>query len=131
MILSVGDKLELHQLAARYGDIIDDRNWPALDAIFTQDAIFEVVDLVCMNGLAEIKRYMHEEGSHPLAHLITNIHVAQQGDKVQLFSRGIFPIDSQDKGAGHRVFYGSYYDHVVKTAAGWRISRRVFSTRRL
>lgn len=34
MILSVGDKLELHQLAARYGDIIDDRNWPALDTIF-------------------------------------------------------------------------------------------------
>lgn len=55
---------------------------------------------------------------------------ARYGDKVQLFS-GIFPIDSQEKGAGHRVFYGSYYDQAVKTAAGWRISRRVFSTRRL
>jgi hypothetical protein len=29
------------------------------------------------------------------------------------------------------VRYGSYYDTVVKTAAGWRVSKRIFSRQRL
>lgn len=131
MTLSIEDKIELHELAGRYGDIIDDRNWPALDTIFTEDAVFVVVALVTMTGLAEIKRYMEEEGRHPLAHLITNIHSVEDKEGVRLLSRGIFPVDSEDGGAGHRVFYGSYCDHVVKTTAGWRVSKRTFSAKRI
>ncbi|MCB1730233.1 MAG: nuclear transport factor 2 family protein [Halieaceae bacterium] len=129
--LDLEDRLDLHELAARYGDNIDDRDWQALDRIFTEDAIFEVVDLVRMEGLAEIKRYMHEEGRHPLAHLITNIHVAQDADGVRLRCRGVFPISAPGGGPGHRVFHGSYYDRVVKTSAGWRIKERTFSAARL
>jgi 3-phenylpropionate/cinnamic acid dioxygenase small subunit len=129
--LDLEDRLDLHELAARYGDIIDDRDWQALDRIFTEDAIFEVIDLVRMEGLAEIKRYMHEEGRHPLAHLITNIHVAQDADGVRLRSRGVFPISAAGGGPGHRVFHGSYYDRAVKTPAGWRIKERTFSSARL
>ncbi len=131
MTLSLEDKIELHELAGRYGDIIDDRNWPALNTIFTEEAVFDVVALVTMTGLAEIKRYMEEEGRHPLAHLITNIHTSEDKDGVRLLSRGIFPISSEGGGAGHQVFYGSYYDHVVKTAKGWRISKRTFSAKRI
>jgi 3-phenylpropionate/cinnamic acid dioxygenase small subunit len=131
MSLSLEDKLELHEMAARYGDIIDDRNWGALDTVFTDDAVFEVVGLVTMDGLAEIRRYMAEEGRHPLAHLITNIQAGEDEEGVVLLSRGIFPIDSSGEGAGHRVFYGSYYDRVVAAPAGWRVSKRVFSARRL
>ena len=129
--LDLEDRLDLHELAARYGDNIDDRDWQALDRIFTEDAIFEVIDLVRMEGLAEIKRYMHEEGRHPLAHLITNIHVAQDADGVRLRCRGVFPISAPGGGPGHRVFHGSYYDRVVKTSAGWRIKERTFSAARL
>ena len=129
--LDLEDRLDLHELAARYGDNIDDRDWQALDRIFTEDAIFEVVDLVRMEGLAEIKRYMHEEGRHPLAHLITNIHVVQDADDIRLRSRGVFPISAPGGGPGHRVFHGSYYDRVVKTPAGWRIKERTFSAARL
>ena len=131
MSLSIEDKLELHELAGRYGDIIDDRNWPELDTIFTDDAVYEVVALVTMRGLAHIKRFMESEGRHPLAHLITNIHVREEAGQVSMLSRGIFPISTVDKGAGHRVFYGSYYDRVVLTPAGWRVRHRVFSARRL
>lgn len=131
MALSIEDKLELHELAGRYGDIIDDRDWPSLEAIFTDDAIFKVVELVTMTGLPEIQRYMADEGRHPLAHLITNIHVVQCSGGIEMFSRGIFPISSNDDGVGHRVFYGSYYDKVVMTPAGWRISHRTFSAKRL
>jgi 3-phenylpropionate/cinnamic acid dioxygenase small subunit len=131
MPLSIEDRIELHELAGRYGDIIDDRDWPALDTVFTSDAVFEVVGLVTMTGLADIKRFMIEEGRHPLAHLITNIHVEENIEGPRLFSRGIFPISSGDGGTAHRVFHGSYYDDVVKTPAGWRVRNRVFSTERV
>lgn len=128
--LSLDDRLALHELAGRYGDVIDDRDWAALASVFTPDAVFEVVGLVTMDGLEGIERFMAEEGRHPLAHLITNIHVSEDADGVQLRSRGIFPIERRSDEPGHRVFYGSYYDRVVKTAAGWRIVHRVFSTHR-
>ena len=130
MAISIEDKIDLHELAGRYGDIIDDRNWSALDTVFTQDAVFEVVDLITMEGLAGIKHYMANEGRHPLAHLITNIHVREEPGRVMLLCRGIFPISAEGV-SGNRVFYGSYYDQVLRTAAGWRIKHRVFSTARL
>ncbi len=130
MPLSLEDRLDLQTLAHRYGDIIDDRDWTALGDIFTEDAVFEVVKLVTLTGLPEIVRYMDEEGRHPLAHLITNVHVAEDAQGARLFSRGVFPIDTPE-GAGHRVFYGSYYDSAVRTSAGWRIQHRVFSAQRL
>ena len=56
MSLSIGDRIELHELAGRYGDIVDDRNWPGLDTVFTEEAVFEVVDLVSMEGLGRIRQ---------------------------------------------------------------------------
>ncbi len=131
MALSLEDRIELHELAGRYGDLVDDRNWAGLDTVFTAEAVFEVVGLVTMEGLGGIRQYMETEGRHPLAHLITNIHVREEEGRVTLLSRGIFPIVSRKDEPGHRVFYGSYYDRVVRTAAGWRVSYRVFSTKRL
>ncbi len=131
MAISIQDRLDLYELAGRYGDLVDDRNWAGLDAVFTAEAVFEVVGLVTMEGLGRIRQYMENEGRHPLAHLITNIHVREEGGQVTLLSRGIFPISSRKEGPGHRVFYGSYYDRVVRTAAGWRVSYRIFSTNRL
>jgi 3-phenylpropionate/cinnamic acid dioxygenase small subunit len=131
MALSLEDRIELHELAGRYGDLVDDRNWAGLDTVFTAGAVFEVVGLVTMEGLGRIRQYMENEGRHPLAHLITNIHVREEEGRVLLLSRGIFPIVSRKEEPGHRVFYGSYYDRVVRTAAGWRVSYRIFSTKRL
>ena len=130
MTVTLEDRLALHELTGRYGDAIDDRNWDALDDVFTSAAIYEVVGLVTMNGLADIKRYMEQEGRHPLAHLRTNVHIMETAGGVELRSRGIFPIAGKKSAPGHRVFYGSYYDQVVKTEQGWRVSHRVFSTLR-
>ena len=66
---------------------------------------------------------------------VTQVEADQASERaergVQLRSRGVFPINSPDGGPGHRVFYGAYYDEVVKTPAGWRIRSRVFSAQRI
>ena len=40
--LTTADRVEIHELPGRYGDAIDDRNWAALDTVFTQDAVFDL-----------------------------------------------------------------------------------------
>jgi 3-phenylpropionate/cinnamic acid dioxygenase small subunit len=124
--MDVADRLALHELPGRYGDAIDDRAWDRLDQIFTEDAVFDLTDLgePRLEGLAEIKRYMAEDAKHPRTHLMTNIYVDESADGVRLFFRIVALLPERVVGTA------SYYDEVVKTAAGWRVRSRVITLRR-
>ena len=124
--MDIADRVELHELPGRYGDAIDDRDWARLDEIFTDDAIFDLTDLgePCLNGLAEIKRYMDEDAKHPRAHLMTNIYVDETPEGVRLYFRIVALLPERVVGTA------SYYDDVVKTPAGWRVQNRVIKLRR-
>jgi 3-phenylpropionate/cinnamic acid dioxygenase small subunit len=121
------DRLELHELPGRYGDAIDDRDWPRLARIFTDDATFDLRDLggPKLSGLAEIQRYMDEEAQHPQTHLMTNIYVDEApGGGAKLYFRIVALRKGQSVGSA------SYYDDVVKTPEGWRVKDRVITLRR-
>mgnify|MGYP000353380402 CR=1 FL=1 len=126
MAITLADRLELHELPGRYGDAIDDRDWPRLDRIFTNDAVFDLTDLgiPLLEGLPEIKRFMDEDAKHPKTHMMTNIYVDESDVGVQLFFR---IVAMQSKGL---MGTASYYDHVVHTPAGWRVQHRVTTLRR-
>ncbi len=125
--LTVADRLEIHELPGRYGDAIDDRNWPALDRVFTSDAVFDLTGVgsrVC-TGLDDIKAFMESEAAHPRTHLMTNVYVDVDDDGVvQLRSRIVAMLREGRMGTA------SYYDTLVRTPDGWRISHRVCSSRR-
>jgi hypothetical protein len=120
------DRLALHELPGRYGDAIDDRAWDRLDDIFTADAVFDLTDLGAprCEGLAEIKRFMDEDAEHPRTHMMTNIYVDEGPAGVQLRFRIVALV------GGGKVGTASYYDDVVKTPAGWRVTNRVVTRRR-
>ena len=124
--MDVADRIELHELAGRYGDAIDDRDWDRLGQIFTEDAVFDLTDLgePRLEGLAEIKRYMAEDAKHPRTHLMTNIYVDETPDGAQLFFRIVALLPDRIVGTA------SYYDDVVKTRDGWRVRNRVITLRR-
>lgn len=126
MAITTDDRLELHELPGRYGDAIDDRNWPGLNRIFTDDAVFDLTDLgiPLLEGLPEIKRFMDEDAQHPRTHTMTNIYVDDTADGVKLNFR---IVALQPKGLAGTA---SYYDDVVKTGAGWRVIHRVVTLRR-
>lgn len=124
--MNPADRLELHELPGRYGDAIDDRAWDRLDDIFTTDAVFDLTDLGAprCEGLAAIKQFMDQEAQHPRTHLMTNIYVDETPTGVQLRFR-IIALLSEGK-----VGTASYYDDVIKTPGGWRVSYRVVTMRR-
>jgi hypothetical protein len=124
--ITTADRLELHELPGRYGDAVDDRDWPGLDRIFTDDAVFDLTDLgvPLLVGLPEIKRFMDEDAQHPRTHTMTNIYVDETDAGVTLSFRIIALLPGGFAGTA------SYYDSVVKTDAGWRVRHRVVTRRR-
>lgn len=126
MSITVEDRLELHELPGRYGDTIDDRNWAGLDRIFTPDGVFDLTDLdiPLLVGLPEIKRFMDQDAQHPKTHTMTNIYVDESPEGVKLN----FRIVALQRGG--LAGTASYYDDVVKTPDGWRVTHRVVTLRR-
>jgi hypothetical protein len=130
MPLTVIDRLEIIELPARYADALDQLEPEALRWVFTDDAVWEVVNGRRLTGLGEIMEFMGRPDVHPGAHLMTNIYVAavdenaDGGRVVHLRSRGVFPVGASDQKKPTTVFYGRYDDEIVRTGAGWRIHHR-------
>ncbi len=125
-VLTTDDRVEIHELPGRYGDAIDDRNWAALDSVFTQDAVFDLTGVgsrIC-TGLEDIKSFMETEAAHPRTHMMSNVYADSDQNGVTLRFRIVALI-----GKG-RTSTASYYDKIVKTELGWRTQHRFVSLRR-
>ena len=126
-MLTTSDIIEIHQLLAEYGNIIDEREWDRVPELFTADAEYDLSDFGSgiFRGPAAIREFWEHSARHPLAHHVTNIVVRERPDgSVHAFSKII--------GVGHRNRAGSatYRDELRKTESGWRIGRRVATHRR-
>jgi hypothetical protein len=121
------DVLAIHELLARYGHVVDERDWDSIPALFTADARYDMSDfgLGVLHGAVQIRELWTRSREHPLAHHATNLVVSQDPDgTVRVVSKGI--------GVGHRGRVGSvtYRDVVQRTTDGWRIAERVGILRR-
>jgi len=114
------DRLALHELPGRYGDLIDDRDWGGLSQIFLEDATFEIPGQV-LDGLAEIRGFM-ATSRHPRTHLMTNVYVDESSEGVILRFRIIAMRQDGTMGSGR------YRDVVAKGPQGWRVVRRVYTS---
>jgi len=128
MAIDTGDRLAIHELAARYGRVIDDRDWDRLGEVFTDGAVFRMEGfgpaVTELRGLAEIGPWLTASQDHPVAHHVTNVEVFDEGPTVGLYFKLIGP------GRSGRVGSADYRDEVVHTVAGWRIARHVIRLRR-
>jgi hypothetical protein len=126
--LTVADRLEIHELAARYGTTIDDRDWDGLERVFCRDAVYELQNFGPSDrrivGAASIREMLETASDHPVAHHVTNVIVWLEGAEVRMRSKVI--------GSGGRGRVGSAdYDDVVRREEGaWRIARRTVVLRR-
>ncbi|HSG78846.1 MAG TPA: nuclear transport factor 2 family protein [Acidimicrobiia bacterium] len=114
------DTLALYQLQARYGHVMDDRDWEGLNAVFTDDAVvdFQPFGLPRMEGLEAIVRDF-KWIRHPYGHHVTNILVDVDGDTARMRSKILAVLDDGTS------ITGQYLDEARRTSDGWRLTYRL------
>jgi len=127
--LPAEDRIELHELVARYGNVVDDCDLDALGTVYTDDAELVLVTAsgreVRKHGLGEIGEFLAASNSNN-AHILTNITTAVEdaGADEQVILRYRM---GAPKGAD--LFSIDYRDVVVRTDAGWRIAHHTILMR--
>ena len=128
----ISDRLEIQQLLVDYSTAIDQRRFDDLDAVFTPDAY---IDYRAMGGIGgrfpEVKAWLAQvlpnfpAYSHMLGNLSITFSRAPAGDTAS--SRVIcFNPMVLDAQSNQILFCGLWYDdEFVRTADGWRMTRRV------
>lgn len=123
----VHDKLEIHELLARYARGVDSEDWELWKSVFTADATLDYTSAGAPAGsrdeLAEwlavsIKRLPIKQ------HYITNVEIQLNGDRAKV--RAMFYNPMQLPEMSEMSFCGGYYHHeVVRTPEGWKSERLV------
>jgi hypothetical protein len=129
-IQEISDRLEILDLMARYADAVDRHDWDALDRLFTADAF---IDYTAMGGssgdLATSKAFLADTAApfFPLwQHLLGQTVLDIDGDTARARTWCHNPMVMRDGDDPHLMMCGLWYrDDLVRTEAGWRISRRV------
>jgi hypothetical protein len=125
--LAAEDRFEITQVLARYGHVMDRRDFAALPGVFAPDATFDVSSVggPIYRGLSQIEDFLALGDSiHPPFHLLANAWVYEQGDAVRSLSKWL----TVDRHTG-LPRSGDYHDEWLLTADGWRIAVRVARVR--
>jgi 3-phenylpropionate/cinnamic acid dioxygenase small subunit len=125
----ISDRLEIQDLFARYSFAIDDRDWDALDKVFTPDAQIDYSETGGAKGsFAEIKAWLPGalERFPRFQHMVATTKLDIAGDEAR--SRTILfnpMVHRADDGTEQVFFIGLWYrDRLVRTPEGWRIAER-------
>src|SRR6188472_2347797 len=125
------DKLEIHELLARYARGVDDRDWDVYRDVFTEDAHIDYMSAGAIAGTRDEVVAFMSEVMPTIAwsqHYITNIEIELDGDTAH--ARAMFYNPMQLPGMDAPSFCGGFYRHdLVRTPDGWR-SRRLIEENR-
>jgi 3-phenylpropionate/cinnamic acid dioxygenase small subunit len=121
------DKLEIHELLARYARGVDTKDWALWRDVFTPDAILDYSSAGIPVGSREEIATFFEQGLSvvPMTqHFISNIEVELDGDRAK--ARAMFYNPMQLPGMDEQSYCGGYYHHeLVRTPAGWKSEKLV------
>lgn len=120
------DRIAITELIFLHGHLVDAGEPP--DRLFTPDVQYDVSALgggVLVGPAAVWEAGLALGDGNPVGHHVTNVVLTEVGpDEVASLSKGIGVMADGSCGSV------TYEDTVVRTAAGWRISRRTILPRR-
>jgi hypothetical protein len=127
-LAEISDRLEIQQLMVDYSTAIDRRRFDDLDRIFTSDAYIDYRATGGVDGrYPEVKAWLADvlpnfpAYSHMLGNFDVRIDVDMATSRTICFNPMVMGGDKQQV-----YFVGLWYiDEFVRTAGGWRMSRRV------
>jgi 3-phenylpropionate/cinnamic acid dioxygenase small subunit len=120
------DKLEVHELLARYARGLDTRDWELWKSVFVPTAHIDYRSAGGIEGTRDDVAAWLQKSFEGLMqwsqHLITNIEVDIVGDKGE--AQALFYNPLQFNGLAEVTFCGGSYHHsIVRTDDGWRSER--------
>lgn len=127
-IEEISDRLEIQQLLVAYSTAIDARRFDDLDQVFTADAY---IDYRAMGGIdghyPEVKAWLAQvlPNFPAYAHMLGNFDVRITGDTATARTLCFNPMVLGGDDA-QVLFCGLWYDdEFIRTADGWRMTKRV------
>jgi 3-phenylpropionate/cinnamic acid dioxygenase small subunit len=126
--MEIADRLEIHELMARYSFGINFGDIEGWVACFTEDAVFET-PLGTHRGSDALRKYVSSRGEErrerPVRHFVTNVIVTElQGDQASAKSYFLMTRVLRDSDTIQFLTTGIYTDKLRKTGGKWRISHR-------
>lgn len=132
-IEEISDRLEIQQLLVDYSTAIDARRFDDLDRVFTADAY---IDYRAMGGVdghyPEVKAWLSQvlPNFPAYAHMLGNVDVRIDGDtataRTLCFNPMVLGAADSSGEQPQVLFCGLWYDdEFVRTADGWRMTKRV------
>lgn len=126
MTLSTDDIVAIQQLGAAYCHHMDDGDGAAVASLFTDDGVLEIVDMVVSTGHEEIaaNSSVFPQVMPGGRHIVQNMLVEGDGDKATMraYLSNVVAGDTPTA-----VQTGRYQDEAVRTADGWKFSRRTLT----
>jgi SnoaL-like domain len=127
----MSDRDDVFDLTVRYATAIDSQQYWLLTTVFTEDARVDYGVVGQWTGGAEVAQFMeaaHVGAAHTI-HRMTNQAIAIDEDTATIRTYVDALILMEDGSGANPVGY--YDDHAVRTADGWRIDRRTYTSVRL
>ena len=130
MTLSVqemSDRFEIQDCLVGYCYAVDDQDFDALDAFFTEDAVIDYSEMVGFKGnLAQTKDFLRASLGPigTVQHAVSTTQYTITGDHAQTRTVCTNPmVVPGDDGAPQTIFFGLWYIHTLRrTPDGWRIA---------
>ncbi len=122
-MLSADDIVEIEQVIAEYGHVVDNNRWERAHLVFARDFVydFSAFGRPNLNGVVELREALKSRKVY--SHHSTNVSVVETPDGARAHSKYIgFPAE------GFPIS-GDYSDDFVRTDEGWRLIRRRSSVR--
>jgi 3-phenylpropionate/cinnamic acid dioxygenase small subunit len=121
-------RADVEEVLVRYASGIDRRDWELFRTVFTDDVQAEYQDIGTWSGVDELTEWMaatHAPMGHTM-HRITNVAVTPGADDDHVSSRAYVHLVAMFDSGGMSA-YGLYDDELVRTADGWKVSRRTYT----
>ena len=121
------DRFAIIATLDRYAECLDQRDWPGLADVFTDDVEIDWVEWK-QKGRAEattsIRSYL--DGCGPSQHLLGNYRIALDGDRAssKCYCRVMHMGKGEHEGKTYETWI-EYADELVRTPEGWRSRKRV------
>ena len=122
------DHYAIEKILKRYARALDEKNYDALDAVFTPDA---VLDYSAAGGIKDaypvVKAWLKEvlDPMPEMQHFTTNVEIEFDGDRARgaSYTFNVNGVHAEGR-LQHMTVGAQYFDTFARTAQGWRITSR-------